>query len=602
MKFAQRHESVTVAGLLRHHVALNIGAAAGILLMRQVKIRPTSRAHFRNAVCSSTSATCGVVAILFMACASMACMVQAEQVQREKPRLSARFAGASCASVSWQIEHNALNATAVRSHQSATFEVVVTNTAAAGCPVDSFIVKPVFNNTLDLDVIATPSVGFVAPGQSRHVFVTLTPSFGSPRGAGNVAVQILDRHRNQRGVAFLSIDIQDEPECYVDPNRELVVRGIEVVEDPLRTTFAGEEHRHRGIWTLAHLAHGLAHDSRQAAELIEDWLSTWTQSQIVAGQEIEARIAMQWMILQHWPRRKDGRLDLQRAPFRLQAIVNRIDLRKLRRGSLGEVRFVFNVLDAAGFPLPFTVIFEYEVPGHSRRDLLRWAQAWHRLGALPYPSSDYNEGLAELTEEVIAPRHGGPRSHASPRVALRTNDVALATPWQLRSFRFDVAATRFQQIALDLTPAEQFLGSDLLGEFLRERSTDIARGRYEVPLYFQGHSFSARVASNLFQAWTAPGLENDPIRFKFSLGTCNGCHGATETSTEFVHINPRESGAVAKLSGFMRGIALPDPFSGEVRFFNELDRRKSDLEKLVCECSDSLTCPNIDEGGHQYPH
>ena len=50
---------------------------------------------------------------------------------------------------------------------------------------------------------------------------------------------------------------------------------------------------------------------------------------------------MQFRILDNWPRTPDGKLDLAQPPLRLQAIVNRFDLRNLAAGDAGEGRFVF---------------------------------------------------------------------------------------------------------------------------------------------------------------------------------------------------------------------------------------------------------------------
>ena len=39
----------------------------------------------------------------------------------------------------------------------------------------------------------------------------------------------------------------------------------------------------------------------------------------------------------------------------------------------------------------------------------------------------------------------------------------------------------------------------------------------------------------------------------------------------------------SQLSAFVQGIAVPDPLSGELRVFGELQRRQLDLESLACE-------------------
>jgi hypothetical protein len=74
---------------------------------------------------------------------------------------------------------------------------------------------------------------------------------------------------------------------------------------------------------------------------------------------------------------------------------------------------------------------------------------------------------------------------------------------------------------------------------------------------------------------------NNEARHKFSLNTCNGCHGA-ETQTSFLQVFPRFPGSESELSGFMTGIDVFDPFTGQPRRLNDLARRNADLKAVVC--------------------
>jgi hypothetical protein len=67
----------------------------------------------------------------------------------------------------------------------------------------------------------------------------------------------------------------------------------------------------------------------------------------------------------------------------------------------------------------------------------------------------------------------------------------------------------------------------------------------------------------------------------FAFNTCNGCHAAQETNTVFVHISPRTPSTEAQLSSFLAGVTFADPATRAVRVFDELGRRKLDLEGLV---------------------
>ena len=67
---------------------------------------------------------------------------------------------------------------------------------------------------------------------------------------------------------------------------------------------------------------------------------------------------------------------------------------------------------------------------------------------------------------------------------------------------------------------------------------------------------------------------------------CNGCHGA-ETSTGFLHVQNRQAGQVAGLSGFMTGIDVSDPVSQQSRHFSDLERRAADFGGLICAVRDA---------------
>jgi hypothetical protein len=99
---------------------------------------------------------------------------------------------------------------------------------------------------------------------------------------------------------------------------------------------------------------------------------------------------------------------------------------------------------------------------------------------------------------------------------------------------------------------------------------------------FAGSPFVGGSSFNNLAAWTAPGILNNEARHRFSLNTCNGCHGFAETGTAFLHVSPRFPGSEAQLSGFMTGITVFDPVTGDPRTLNDLGRRRVDLQGLVC--------------------
>jgi hypothetical protein len=108
-----------------------------------------------------------------------------------------------------------------------------------------------------------------------------------------------------------------------------------------------------------------------------------------------------------------------------------------------------------------------------------------------------------------------------------------------------------------------------------------------VPELFEGGPLLAGASINELIHRAAPDITNNDARHKLSLNTCNGCHGFAETGTSFLMVNPREPGSPASLAGFLTGITVNDPVSSEPRSFNDLQRRITDLERLVCSAGES---------------
>jgi hypothetical protein len=156
----------------------------------------------------------------------------------------------------------------------------------------------------------------------------------------------------------------------------------------------------------------------------------------------------------------------------------------------------------------------------------------------------------------------------------------LSFQWQLREFRFN-ADGFLAPTTVALTPDGQFNGSPTLADFVNANEADVIAERHVVPDSFQGAPFLGGAIFNNIDLWFAPGIRNNEARHKFSLNTCNGCHGA-ETQTQFLQISPRFPGSESRLSGFLTGIDVFDPFSGQQRRLNDLGRRNADLKAVVC--------------------
>ncbi|HEU4533228.1 MAG TPA: LamG domain-containing protein, partial [Polyangiaceae bacterium] len=332
-------------------------------------------------------------------------------------------------------------------------------------------------------------------------------------------------------------------------------------------------------WTFGRLMTDAAPSPEQAPAFVEQVFNSWLAPQTVNGFVVPPRSQMQ-SVLNAWPRLPGGGLDLDRSPLRLLGIVNRIDLRDLEQGNAGEGRFVFGVLGPFGEPLQFTVILEYKLPASTEADVLAWAQQWHALSSLPFPSAAFNDALQAITDR-FAGRNAAPgRPNGSSLSQLRTNEIALAAPWELREFHFD-ADGFLRPATVAVTPDGSFNNSDRLARFINANESTILTERHAVPDAFESQPFAAGAILNNIDIWFAPGVANNDARHKFSLNTCNGCHGG-ETNTAFLHVNPRFPGQETGLSGFMTGVTVFDPFDGQLRTLNDLGRRREDLKSLVC--------------------
>lgn len=369
--------------------------------------------------------------------------------------------------------------------------------------------------------------------------------------------------------------------CHVTSSRELMIRDVSVVDDPIRTSLDGPDDDPRvGAWSFARLMQRLSASDDAAPDLTEAMFRSFITPQEVNGFQIEARPSMDPLVLQSWPRTADGKLDLARAPLRLLAIVNRIDLKRLDQRKAGEGRFVFGVLDPSGFPLQFTVILEYLLPAEDESEFEAWARDIHALSALPFPSEEYNAALQALTDRITVRGALTGAPNESALIDIRTNEIALSFQWQLREFHLAPDGSALLPATFQ-TPDSSFDFGARLGRFINANEDTILAEIHDVPATFEGAPFQGAAVFNNIDIWDAPGIANPEARHKFSLNTCNGCHGG-ETNTAFLHINPRQAGEQSGLSAFLTGETVGDPVTGEPRRLAELSRRRKLLEAIVC--------------------
>lgn len=391
------------------------------------------------------------------------------------------------------------------------------------------------------------------------------------------------------------------PPAVIDDGKSLMITAPSVVEDPSRTfnpcTGAGTA---GGKWTFAHLMREMANQSATAvdpSEFVLSWLKKWESAQSVPDGEVATPRANVTALINAWPKTASGQLDLDRAPFKLLAIVNRVDLRQnlvYGGGSAGEARFVFGRLNAACSPEQMTVIFEYGIKKRGCADLHAWAQQWIALSSLP-PAS-YNAALEAITETFVRANADPAKPNGSALNQLRTNEIAIGSPWELREFHVIASgsdAHHLGEAEVKQTPPVADSGQPIVSSYVSANAAAILAGSYVVPETFGGQPFLAASApvpsNNTSFHWNGSPPIAYNLRRPFSLGTCNGCHSG-ETSTQFTHVHPSGFGTAAGLSSFLTGqpmtgaggFKVVDPAgSGGSAVYNDLQRRHDDLASLA---------------------
>jgi len=451
---------------------------------------------------------------------------------------------------------------------SASFDIAITNHNSPSCAPDFYTFEE-FNFLPGIDVQPPPFSAVSSPpvpsGATTHFTMTATPSEDVDPGTFPLFFEVFSTDPS----FFLSDSVQlvvAEPTgCHVSTSRELMIKNLSVVDDQVRTGFGSPSSDPRtGAWTFKHLVENMAPSPADAPDMVEQMLSTFTTTTTVNGFALAPRPGMQTLILNSWPRTPDGRLDLSRAPLRLQAIVNRFDLRNLGNGDAGEGRFVFAFNSPDGFfPLQATMIFEYKLPATTEADVAGWASSWHALGALKLGDESYNAALQAITDRFTA--RGARPDHPNGNAinAVRTNEIDFGDNgiWQLREFDLSADTGRLVPSTIKLTPDRGFDNTDTLASFINQNQAAIIAETHTVPETFAGQPFLAGAVFNPLTTWRAPGVDPE-ARFHFAVNTCNGCHSEEETGVVFLQISPRFPGSEAQLSGFLTGTMISDPVTG----------------------------------------
>lgn len=451
----------------------------------------------------------------------------------------------------------------------------------------------------------------------RRVIGTNIPLAGFPLTnfiAGN-PIQLLNTN------AFGPVKVNcpaGSPLAY-DWHKTLMITHLSVVQDATRTWDPCDpaNGKKMGVWTFGYLMSNICNQAATSihpGDFARDFMRTWEFNQTVNSDVVSARPDIKTRVVNDWLAKSAangfpaGRLDLSIAPFRLCAIVNRVDLRSntgftygggssvsnpcepICRG--GEGRFVFCAVDVANncLSLQNLIIFEFCVPGDTCSQQKAWGAKWAALDALPFgaPAGPYNTALAAITTQFTAMNAVPSRPPNKSGInQIRSNEIGSGQPWELREWRLSVSGSDagfLRQATVVNTPDASLNGTVVIG---RTPVTKIN----PAPAPFNPYLGGTAPEPIVWNDGGAPSLN----MHKFALNTCNGCHTA-ETGTSFTHVGCRDFNSFleAPLSGFLTGIiGLADPrglASGPPPLppysFADMDRRVIDLDELVnCPCN-----------------
>lgn len=371
----------------------------------------------------------------------------------------------------------------------------------------------------------------------------------------------------------------------VDRDKELLITNRAILGGS-----RSDSARVEAAWSFRHLVEELAPPG-EAPAFVAAWLATWQATSTAPEQgsltlparpDVRAKLVCPWLRLtpangcnETCSQCTSENLDLTRAPFRLLAIVNRLDLAETPQGCADdatEARFVFVATGSDGSgTLPFNVIFEYGAKGTEAGD----AHAWH---ALARAGETYAAALERITRTV------SDRGRTTLK-QLRTSEnlgAARGTSYELR--QFERGEKTLVATALTNTARDAADGTTLLSEHVASHTSKIAEGDNAITSELRtAFSTMPRADYRWSEANDTSGMMN-----LFGLSTCNGCHAGHRGDTSvlpFSHVGANERGETV-VSRF-----LDDPLN---RQGDELAFRERSLaRRLVGQCGS----PDASYGG-----
>lgn len=305
----------------------------------------------------------------------------------------------------------------------------------------------------------------------------------------------------------------------------LFITDLSVVEDNTRTfnteTAVGNS---SGLYTFGNLMGNMANSSQTGVskkDFLKHWVKNWINSGVAPNQHYK-NYALQYLIApwiskalnsaninsysvissdpNYWENAWDDVACqeselLKWAPFKLTAIVNRIDLRgnsayKAEVSNSGETRFIFSLVslyDDLNFGMVkgkvpkhnnqqliagngfvdwegMNVIFEYNNLQNDKCAVRDFGQQWLNLSDLTLGSQQYNDALAAITNMVIQQNAAPIRPNGSAIGRVRTNEKLFSSigqtntewasaNWEFRQFEIDPVTHLLERVELTNSPA-----------------------------------------------------------------------------------------------------------------------------------------------------
>ena len=378
---------------------------------------------------------------------------------------------------------------------------------------------------------------------------------------------------------YLNTSIHPPLPTLVDYERELMITDLSVVEDPCRTTWTGGSGcgSSQAVWTFGYLMNEMS-GSTPVQKFVAQWLNEFMTPNVVNSFPVPPRANFNSLIVEPWqvasgcpigaPIVGSGAcpLNLKKAPFRLLAIVNRVDLAGKSYGgnSSGEMRFVFGSFDLfSGAEHQATFILEYGLP--ATLSIFDWADQFHQLSGMPMGSPPYLNQLQMISDHVtLAGSQPGGLNYDNAIAQVRTNDIELGTTpeWSLREFTLAGGSgpndNLLQPTTTKQTPDNVMLFNPALDNWLTSNAPAIDMLTHQVPNAHMGQPLLGGESLSSFGFfWQDSAMVLSPNeRHMLGFSTCNGCH-TSETDTFFTHVDPRPPGVQSTLSPFLSTSTAP---------------------------------------------